>query len=118
MPEVSTPVGMVGYSGGSIATEFASELAQGYAPHLDIVGVAEGGLPVDPLHNLAYVDHPGSAWTWVIPVHLEGAARAFHLRDLNQYLSPAGIAAIGANQTHPTLRAPARPERMSRHRPW
>jgi len=99
VPEASTPVGMVGYSGGSIATEFASELAQGYAPHLDIVGVAEGGLPVDPLHNLAYVDHPGSAWTWVIPVHLEGAARAFHLRDLNQYLTQAGIAAIGANQT-------------------
>ena len=98
VPEVSTPVGMVGYSGGSIATEFASELAQGYAPQLDITGVAEGGLPVDPLHNLAYVDHPGSAWTWVIPVHLEGAARAFHLRDLNQYLTAAGIAAIGANQ--------------------
>ncbi len=99
VPEVSTPVGMVGYSGGSIATEFASELAQSYTPHLDIVGVAEGGLPVDPLHNLAYVDRPGSPWTWVIPVHLEGAARAFHLRDLNQYLAAAGIAAIGANQT-------------------
>jgi len=98
MPEVSTPVGMVGYSGGSIATEFASELAQGYAPLLDIVGVAEGGLPVDPLHNLAYVDHPGDAWTWVIPVHLEGAARAVHLRDLSQYLTAAGIAAIGTNQ--------------------
>ncbi len=98
VPEVSTPVGMVGYSGGSIATEFASELAQSYAPQLDIVGVAEGGLPVDPLHNLAYVDHPGSPWTWVIPVHLDGAARAFQLRDLNQYLTPAGIAAIAANQ--------------------
>ncbi len=98
VPEVSTPVGMVGYSGGSIATEFASELAQGYAPHLDIVGVAEGGLPVDPLHELAYVDHPGSPWTWVIPVHLEGAARAFHLQDLNEYLTQAGIAAVAANQ--------------------
>ena len=98
VPENSTPVGIVGYSGGSIAAEFASELAPDYAPHLDIVGVAEGGLPVDPLHNLAYVDHPGSAWTWVIPVHLEGAARAFHLRDLDQYLTQAGIAAIAANQ--------------------
>ncbi len=98
VPEASTPVGMVGYSGGSIATEFASELAPGYAPHLDIVGVAEGGLPVDPLHTLAYVDHPGSAWTWVIPVHLEGAARAFHLPDFNQYLTPAGSAAMRANQ--------------------
>lgn len=99
LPEASTPVGMVGYSGGSIATEFASELAQSYAPHLDIVGAAEGGLPVDPLHNLAYVDHSGSPWTWVIPVNLQGAARAFHLRDLDQYLTPAGIGAIGADQT-------------------
>jgi len=99
VPEASTPVGMVGYSGGSVATEFASELAQGYAPHLDLVAVAEGGLPVDPFHNLAYVDHPGSAWTWVIPVHLEGAARAVHLRDLDQYLTPQGIAAVEADQT-------------------
>jgi len=99
VPEASTPVGLVGYSGGSIATDFASELAQSYAPHVDIVGVAEGGLPVDPLHNLAYVDHPGSPWTWVIPVNLEGAARAFHLSDLDQYLTAAGIAAIGADQT-------------------
>ncbi len=59
MPEVSTPVGMVGYSGGSTATEFASELAHTYAPDLDIVGVAEGGIPVDPFHNLTYVDRPG-----------------------------------------------------------
>ena len=99
VPEASTQVGMVGYSGGSIATEFASELAQSYAPQLDIVGVAEGGLPVDPLHNLAYVDHPGSPWTWVIPVNLIGAARAFHLHDLNEYLTAAGIAAVAANQT-------------------
>ena len=43
--EASTPVGMAGYSGGSVPTEFASELAATYAPHLDIVGVAEGGTP-------------------------------------------------------------------------
>jgi Secretory lipase len=97
-PEQSTPVGMVGYSGGSIATEFASELAHAYAPRLDIVGVAEGGLPVDPFHNLAYVDHPGSAWTWVIPVHLEGAARAFRISDLNKYLTPQGIASVIADE--------------------
>ncbi len=47
---------MVGYSGGSIATEFASEEAPKYAPKLDIVGVAEGGVPVDFFHNLAYIN--------------------------------------------------------------
>jgi hypothetical protein len=39
----STKVGMVGYSGGSIATEWASELAPSYAPQLHIVGAAAGG---------------------------------------------------------------------------
>jgi hypothetical protein len=52
VPEASTPVGMLGYSGGAVATEFASELAPTYAPHLDIVGVAEGGIPVDLFHDL------------------------------------------------------------------
>ena len=72
VPETSTPVGMVGYSGGSIATEFASELARTYAPTLDIVGVAEGGIPVDLFHNIVYVDNPGSSWTWVIGALMVG----------------------------------------------
>ena len=53
------PVGVVGYSGGSIATEFASELAPRYAPELKLVGVAEGGIPVDLTPHLDYID--GSA---------------------------------------------------------
>jgi hypothetical protein len=88
LPEGSTPVGLVGYSGGSIATEFASELAPTYAPNLDIVGVAEGGIPVDFAHNLAYVN--GSQdWSGVIPAVLVGVGRAFGI-DLNQYLSAYG----------------------------
>lgn len=39
MPEVSTPVGMLGYSGGAVATEFASELAPTY---LDKYFTAQG----------------------------------------------------------------------------
>ena len=77
-PEASTPVGMVGYSGGSIATEFASELAPTYAPGLDIVGTAEGGVPVDFFHNLTYIN--GSpAWSGVIPAVLVSLSRAFHV---------------------------------------
>ena len=88
VPELSTPVGMVGYSGGSIATEFASELARTYAPDLDIVGVAEGGIPVDLFHNLAYVDRPGSSWTWVIGALMVGLTRGFDLHDFDKYLTP------------------------------
>ncbi len=56
LPAATTPVAMIGYSGGSIATEFASELAPRYARGLDIVGAAEGGIPVDFFHNLVYIN--------------------------------------------------------------
>jgi hypothetical protein len=49
----STPVGLVGYSGGAIASEYAAELAPSYAPSLDIVGAAIGGIPTDYAHTLA-----------------------------------------------------------------
>jgi hypothetical protein len=96
--EVSTPVGMLGYSGGSTATEFASELAPTYAPQLDIVGAAAGGVPVDLFHNLAYVDHPGSGRGSTIPVFMDGLSRAFEIRDLDQYLTRQGIAVVNANK--------------------
>jgi hypothetical protein len=89
----STPVAMVGYSGGSIATEWASELAPSYAPALNIVGVAEGGIPVDFAHNLNYVN--GSpTWSGVIPAVLVALSRAFGF-DLNTYLSPYGKTVTG-----------------------
>jgi hypothetical protein len=99
MPEASTPVGMVGYSGGSIATEFASELAHTYAPALDIVGVAEGGIPVDLFHNIAYVDNPGSSWTWVIGALMVGLVRGFDINDIGKFLTPEGIAVVKADET-------------------
>jgi hypothetical protein len=98
VPEVSTPVGMLGDSGGAVATEFASELAPAYAPHLDIVGVAEGGIPVDLFHNLAYIDHPDSSWTGQIPSYLDGLARGFGIRDLGRYFTGRGITAANADQ--------------------
>ena len=38
---------MYGYSGGAIATGHAAELKGTYAPELNIVGAAEGGVPAD-----------------------------------------------------------------------
>jgi hypothetical protein len=43
----STPVGMWGYSGGALATAWASELEPSYASSLHIAGVAEGGVPAN-----------------------------------------------------------------------
>jgi len=44
---VKTPVGLWGYSGGGLATSWAAELHPGYAPELNIAGVASGGTPAD-----------------------------------------------------------------------
>jgi hypothetical protein len=75
----TTPVGLFGYSGGSIAGEWAAELAPSYAPGLNLVGTAIGGIPVDLAHNLRYVN--GSQdWSGVIPAVLVALGRAFDLR--------------------------------------
>jgi hypothetical protein len=84
----STPTAMVGYSGGAIATEFASELTPRYAPELKFVGVAEGGIPVDLAHNLDYINGSAS-WSGVIPAVLVSLGRAFGFK-LEPYLSEDG----------------------------
>ena len=84
----SAKVALTGYSGGSIATEWASELAPAYAPELNVVGAAEGGIPVDFAHNLDYIN--GSPdWSGVIPAVLVSLSRAFGI-NLDEYLSPYG----------------------------
>jgi hypothetical protein len=84
----ATKVGMYGYSGGSIAADWAAELAPRYAPSLNLVGVAMGGIPVDLAHNLRYVN--GSrGWSGVVPAVMVSLTRAFHV-DLAKYASPYG----------------------------
>ncbi|MEV0252568.1 lipase family protein [Nocardia sp. NPDC050712] len=41
---VDTPTALWGYSGGTVPSSFAAEIAQDYAPELDIVGIAAGGV--------------------------------------------------------------------------
>ncbi|MCY0928039.1 triacylglycerol lipase [Streptomyces sp. H27-H1] len=85
-----TRIGLAGYSGGAIATHWAAVLAPTYAPDVDkrLVGYAEGGLLVDPAHNLKYVG--GSAiWAGVAPMAVLGAARSYDI-DFTPYLSDYG----------------------------
>ncbi|WP_182380139.1 lipase family protein [Nocardioides sp. WS12] len=44
----STPVGIMGYSGGGMASSWAAEMAPSYAPELNIVGAALGAPVGDP----------------------------------------------------------------------
>jgi Secretory lipase len=84
----STPVGMVGYSGGSIATEWASELAPSYAAALHIIGAASGGVPVDFAHNLPYINGDQD-WSGVMPAILVSLGHAFGV-SIWHYLSADG----------------------------
>ncbi len=86
----TTKIALAGYSGGAIATEWAAQEAPSYAPEIntDLVGASFGGVLVDPAHNLKYVEG-SSSWSSIIPMALDGLARAFHL-DLTPYLSEYG----------------------------
>ncbi|MBS2552705.1 triacylglycerol lipase [Catenulispora sp. NL8] len=86
-----TKFGLEGYSGGAIATGWAAALAPSYAPDVnrDLVGFADGGLLVDPAHNLKYVN--GSlVWSGVIPMAIIGVARSYGI-DFSKYLTPYGM---------------------------
>jgi len=84
----ATKVGLSGYSGGSVAADWASELAPAYAPGLNIVGVAEGGIPANYFHHLAYINGTDE-YAAAIPAELLGLSRAYGV-DLMQYLSDRG----------------------------
>ncbi|HVU72780.1 MAG TPA: lipase family protein, partial [Mycobacteriales bacterium] len=86
--DATTPVGLTGYSGGSVAGDWAAELAPDYAPQVNLVGLAIGGIPVDYWHLFGYVDGTDE-FSSAIPGILLGLARAYHL-DLSAYLSPYG----------------------------
>ncbi len=87
-PARSTPVGLFGYSGGSIAGEWAAELAPAYSPELDIAGTAVGGVPVHFAHNLKYVNGTPD-WSGIIPAVLVSLGRAFEI-PVRRYESAYG----------------------------
>ena len=71
-----TKVGLSGYSGGSVAADWASELAPAYAPEVNIVGVAEAGIPANYFNHFAYIN--GTAeYSAAIPGELLGLSRAY-----------------------------------------
>lgn len=89
----STKVAMIGYSGGSVPTGFGSAIAPKYAPELNIVGAAAGGVLVDPVHNLGYVS--GSTdWAGVMPALVVSYSRAYGFDT--SFLSPKGASIVDA----------------------
>ena len=90
----TAPVGLSGYSGGSVAADWASELAPAYAPDVNLVGVAEGGIPANYFDHFAYIN--GSAeYSAAIPGELLGLSRAYGV-DLTPYLTADGLKVVQA----------------------
>lgn len=89
-----TRVGMLGYSGGAIATGWAATLAPIYAPDVNdrLVGAAEGGILVAPAHNLNYISGT-PIWGGVIGMAIIGVGRAFDI-DFSPYLNEDGKAVL------------------------
>lgn len=83
-----TPVAMMGYSGGALASTWASELHAGYAPDINLVGVAAGGVPVD-LGNVARrVD--GEVFAGVYFASIVGLTRAYPEVDTQALFNAQG----------------------------
>jgi hypothetical protein len=84
----ATKVGLSGYSGGALAGDWAAELAPSYAPKVNLVGVAMGGVPVNYVHMFRYINGTATN-SAVMPGMLLGLARAYEV-DLGKYLSAYG----------------------------
>jgi hypothetical protein len=84
----ATKIGLSGYSGGALAADWASELAPRYAPGLNLVGVAEGGIPVSEATLFRYANGT-PVFSAALPGILIGLARAYQV-PLHRYLSPYG----------------------------
>ncbi|MFH5207292.1 lipase family protein [Antrihabitans sp. NCIMB 15449] len=91
-----TQVAMLGYSGGAIATGHAAELHESYAPELNIVGAAEGGIPADITAMLNLANN--NAASGLIMGGMIGVSREYpELAALmNAKLDPLGKALVAA----------------------
>lgn len=88
--DAGTRVGLFGYSGGAIATNWAAALAPDYAPDVNenLVGAAEAGVLVNPARNLTYISG-STGWSGVALMAIAGIARSYDI-DFSEYLNDEG----------------------------
>jgi pimeloyl-ACP methyl ester carboxylesterase len=84
------PVGLMGYSGGGLASAWASELKASYAHALHIVGSAEGGVPSDIPAVMRQID--GGPFSGIEFAASEGLSRAYPKARVPAVLNAAGRA--------------------------
>ncbi|WP_433685535.1 lipase family protein [Nocardia sp. CA-119907] len=87
-------IAMAGYSGGGMATAFAAAMAPQYAPELDIAGAAIGGVPMNLVKMLEWVNtnpHPAFGLLMAAGIGLE---REYPDRfPISDYLNQRGLEA-------------------------
>jgi hypothetical protein len=88
----STPTALWGYSGGALASQWANELAGDYAPELNIVGVAAGGVPANIEAIARAID--GTALSGVYFGATVGLSRAYPEINIDSLLNDRGKAAF------------------------
>lgn len=87
-------IAMAGYSGGGMATAFAAAMAPQYAPELDIAGAAIGGVPMNLVKMVEWVNtnpHPAFGLLMAAGIGLE---REYPDRfPISDYLNQRGLEA-------------------------
>lgn len=100
LPELglqNSPVALWGYSEGGLATAWAAELAPKYAPELNVVGAAAGGVPAN-LGNVARKIDGGPLSGFVLAAAV-GLDRAYPSLKLDSLLNEKGRIAAAAVAT-------------------
>lgn len=89
-----TKVGLLGYSGGAHAVEWTSQLQPSYAPELNIVGTAAGGVPPDI--NAVYDKINKTAWAGISVTGVAGLRQAYPELDAyaEEHLTSEGKLAL------------------------
>jgi Secretory lipase len=93
----STPIGLWGYSGGSLASVLAAMAQPTYAPELHFAGIALGGLVTNLKATLDdFNSGPGGG---AIVVGMVGLNRSYPKAHLLRYLNAAGRKAVANSQS-------------------
>jgi hypothetical protein len=92
-----TPVGIWGYSGGGLASTWAAEEQPGYAPELNVRGVAAGGVP--PNVKVVAKNIDGTAFFGIALAGVWGLNQAYPEYDIGGALNDAGRQAVASIST-------------------
>lgn len=88
------PIGLWGYSGGSLASLTAAQFQPTYAPELRLTALAVGGLVADVRATIEAFS--GSPFGGAIPMGINGFLRGYPELNLRQYLNESGRQRVAA----------------------